>query len=204
MEIAILHTAPDFLVCCKPAGVEAEKQLPNLLCRQTGEEILFPVHRLDKETAGVMVFAKTKEAAAYFSGEIQENRFAKTYLAVVKGTLEQKEGTLTDLLFRDKQKNKSYVVKRMRKGVKQAVLSYRVLEEITVDETPHILVEIRLQTGRTHQIRVQFASRKHPLLGDKKYGGNPHSHLCLLAKQLTFVDPQGETVTFTANQEILP
>lgn len=204
MEIAILHTAPDFLVCCKPAGVESEKQLPNLLCQQTGAEMLYPVHRLDKETPGVMVFAKTKEAAAYFSKEIGENRFQKQYLAVVKGRLEEKTATLTDLLFRDKQKNKSYPVKRMRKGVKEAVLSYRVLEEITVENRLYSLVKIHLQTGRTHQIRVQFASRKHPLLGDKKYGGDPYSHLCLLAKQLTFVDPQGETVTFTANQEILP
>ncbi len=203
MEIRLLHTAPDFLVCCKPAGVESEKQLPRLLCEQTGLEMLYPVHRLDKETAGVMVFAKTKSAAAHFSGEILENRFHKTYLAVVKGTPKEKEGTLTDLLFRDKQKNKSYPVKRMRKGVKEAVLSYKVLEEITVEGIPHSLVEIQLQTGRTHQIRVQFASRKHPLLGDKKYGGHPYSHLCLLAKQLTFVTPKGETVTFTANQTLL-
>ncbi len=203
MEITILHTAPEYLVCCKPAGVESEKQLPRLLCRQTGEEVLYPVHRLDKETAGVMVFAKEKSAAAYFSGEIQENRVHKTYLAVVKGTPEEKEGTLTDLLFRDKQKNKSYPVKRMRKGVKQAVLSYTVLKELTVEGIPHSLVEVHLQTGRTHQIRVQFASRKHPLLGDKKYGGQPHSHLCLLAKELSFVTPQGEPVTFTANQELL-
>ncbi len=203
MEITVLHTTPQYLVCLKPSGVESEKQLPRLLCEQTGEEILYPVHRLDKETAGVMVFAKTKSAAAYFSREIQENRFEKTYLAVVKGTLEEKESTFTDLLFRDKQKNKSYVVKRMRKGVKEAVLSYCVLKEIAVEETPNTLVEVHLQTGRTHQIRVQFASRKHPLLGDKKYGGQSYSHLCLLAKQLTFVTPQGETVTFTANQELL-
>lgn len=203
MKITILHTAPEYLVCCKPAGVESEKQLPRLLCRQTGEEVLYPVHRLDKETAGVMVFAKGKSAAAYFSGEIQENRVHKTYLAVVKGTPEEKEGTLTDLLFRDKQKNKSYPVKRMRKGVKQAVLSYTVLKELTVEGIPHSLVEVHLQTGRTHQIRVQFASRKHPLLGDKKYGGQPYSHLCLLAKALSFVTPQGESVTFTTNQELL-
>ena len=191
------------MVCLKPAGVESEKQLPRFLCEQTGEETLYPVHRLDKETAGVMVFAKTKPAAARFSEEIQKNNFRKTYLAVVKGHLEEKEATLTDLLFRDKQKNKSYPVKRMRKGVKEAVLSYKVLEEISVEETPHSLVEIHLQTGRTHQIRVQFASRKHPLLGDKKYGGQPYPHLCLLAKELTFWEPRGERVTFTANQEVL-
>lgn len=200
MEITILHTAPEYLVCCKPAGVESEKQLPRLLCEQTGEDFLYPVHRLDKETAGIMVFAKTKSAAAHFSEEIQENRFLKQYLAVVKGRLEEPQGTLTDLLFRDKQKNKSYPVKRMRKGVKQAVLSYTVLKELTVEGIPHSLVEVHLQTGRTHQIRVQFASRKHPLLGDKKYGGHPYSHLCLLAKALTFVTPRGETVTFTVNQ----
>ncbi len=203
MGITLLHTAPDFLVCLKPAGVESEKQLPRLLCEQTGLEILYPVHRLDKETAGVMVFAKTKSAAAYFSGEIGENRFHKTYLAAVKGTLDEPCGTFTDLLFRDKQKNKSYTVKRMRKGVKEAILSYKVLEEIQVENTPHSLVEIQLQTGRTHQIRVQFASRKHPLLGDKKYGGQSYSHLCLLAKQLIFVTPRGETVSFRTNQSLL-
>ena len=126
---------------CANTASKREKQLPTLLCRQTGAEMLYPVHRLDKETPGVMVFAKTKSAAAYFSKEIGENRFQKQYLAVVKGRLEEKTATLTDLLFRDKQKNKSHPVKRMRKGVKEAVLSYRVLEEITVENRLYSLVE---------------------------------------------------------------
>ena len=139
-----------------------------------------------------MVFAKTKQAAAHFSKEIQENRVEKRYVAVVKGCPEKEEGTFTDLLFRDKQKNKSYTVKRMRKGVKEAVLTYKVLRPSPHETAPHTVVEIALQTGRTHQIRVQFASRKMPLLGDKKYGGLPHPHLCLTAYSLAFTDPNGD------------
>ena len=196
MEIEILHHDDDFLVCRKPHGVESEKQLPTLLCQQLALPKLYPVHRLDKETQGVMVFAKTPDAAAFFSMEIQQNRWQKIYRAVVKGCPPTEEDTLTDLLFRDRQKNKSYPVKRMRKGVKQAELSYRVLTPFEQAPCPHTLVEIELKTGRTHQIRVQFASRGMPLLGDKKYGGEPYPHLCLTAVSLTLTTPQGRRVTY--------
>ena len=197
MEIELLHHETEFLVCRKPHGVESEHALPALLCERLGIAKLFPVHRLDKETEGVMVFAKTPAAAAFFSKEIRQNRWQKTYLAVVKGCPQREEDTFTDLLFRDRAKNKSYPVKRMRKGVKQAVLSYRVLSPFTEDTPcPHTLVEINLQTGRTHQIRVQFASRGMPLLGDKKYGGEPYPHLCLTAVALTLNTPTGQQVTY--------
>lgn len=195
MKLSILYDSSHYLVCAKPHGVESEKQLPRLLCEQTGLECLYPIHRLDKETAGVILFAKTKEDAAYFSHAMQQGAFEKTYIAVVKGAPSESQGEFTDLLFRDKQKNKSYIVKRMRKGVKEATLSYRVLASVMVDDVPHSLMEITLGTGRTHQIRVQFASRKMPLLGDKKYGGNPYSNLCLVAKSLTFPQPNSHEPT---------
>ncbi len=200
MDIVVLHNAATYLVCHKPAGVEAEHQLPRLVCEQENLPCLYPVHRLDKETAGVILLAKTKPAAAFFSQAVAQNKLEKTYLAVVKGTPPEPAGTFTDLLFRDKQKNKSYPVKRMRKGVKEARLSYQTVEGLTLNGVPHTLVKIALQTGRTHQIRVQFASRQMPLLGDKKYGGCPHPTLGLLAYRLTFPTPQGEWVTVTAPQ----
>ncbi len=202
MELTIYQQTPHYVVCEKPHGVESEKQMPHLLCAQLGLSVLYTVHRLDKETAGVMVYAKTKEAAARFSQQIQQGDFEKTYLAVVKGTPDPTAGTFTDLLFRDRQKNKSYVVKRMRKGVKEAVLSYETLESVSVEGIPHSLVKIRLQTGRTHQIRVQFSSRNLPLLGDKKYGGCPHPHLCLVAHRLAFTDRDGTRREFTSEKEI--
>ncbi len=192
---------PRYVVCVKPHGVESEKQMPRLLSEQLGQCPIYTVHRLDKETKGVMVFAKEKSAAAYFSKELQENRVEKRYFAVVKGCPQEEKGTFTDLLFRDKQKNKSYVVKGMRKGVKEAVLTYQVLTPFSHCQTPHTVVEIALQTGRTHQIRVQFASRKMPLLGDKKYGGDPHTHLCLTAYSLAFTDPDGKAQRFCLEEE---
>lgn len=202
MELTLLFDHPQYVVCLKPPGVESEHQLPELLSSQTGHTPYYPVHRLDRETAGVMVFAKTKQAAAHFSKEIAQNRLEKVYHAVVKGLPTPPEDTLTDLLFRDKQKNKSFVVKRPRKGVKEAVLSYRTLAPYPAGEEPHTLLEVRLQTGRTHQIRVQFSARQMPLLGDKKYGGDPHPTLWLKAVKLGFVDPLGEKRQFTWEEEI--
>lgn len=167
--IEILFENTDFLVCIKPVGVPSQcdgaKDMVKLLKEQTDGEI-YPVHRLDTAVGGTMIFAKNKKAAAYLSKEIAEKRFVKTYLAVIEGTPEDKTGSFEDLLFKDKHKNKSYVVKRERKGVRRASLAYTVVGE----SDGKTLVEIRLNTGRSHQIRVQFASRKMPLAGDGKYG----------------------------------
>ena len=172
--IEILEQTPQLVLCVKPVGVraqgEAEADLPALLKRQLGCEI-YPVHRLDQAVGGVMVFAKTAPAAAKLSQAIAGGELQKEYLAVLERSPEQTEGELSDLLFHDRTKNKTYVVSRQRKGVKEAKLAYRVLDV----QNGLCLVRIRLYTGRTHQIRVQFASRGMPLVGDGKYGSRKNA-----------------------------
>ena len=170
----ILEQTPQLVLCVKPVGVraqgEAEADLPALLKQQLGCEI-YPVHRLDQAVGGVMVFAKTAPAAAKLSQAIAGGTLQKEYLAVLERSPEQTEGELSDLLFHDRTKNKTYVVSRQRKGVKEAKLAYRVLDV----QNGLCLVRIRLYTGRTHQIRVQFASRGMPLVGDGKYGSRKNA-----------------------------
>ena len=172
--IEILEQTPQLVLCVKPVGVraqgEAEADLPALLKRQLGCEI-YPVHRLDQAVGGVMVFAKTAPAAAKLSQAIAGGTLQKEYLAVLERSPEQTEGELSDFLFHDRTKNKTYVVSRQRKGVKEAKLAYRVLDV----QNGLCLVRIRLYTGRTHQIRVQFASRGMPLVGDGKYGSRKNA-----------------------------
>ena len=168
--IEILENGLDTVLCVKPVGVssqeDGENSLPRLLASQLDCKV-FPVHRLDRAVGGVMVFAKTSKAAARLSKTVQEGTLRKEYLAVLEKRPAQDAGVLEDLLFHDRFKNKTYVVTRERKGVKKAKLSYRVLAELD----GKCLVHVRLLTGRTHQIRVQFSSRGCPLIGDGKYGG---------------------------------
>ena len=161
----MLYEDEALVLCEKPAGIISEEGgMPVLLRKALGGEI-YCVHRLDRETGGLMVYARTKEAAATISEAIAQGRLEKEYLAVTEGEV-PKEGTLRDLLYRDAAKNKTYVVNRLRKGVREAELSY---ERLACREGLSLL-RIRLQTGRSHQIRVQFASRRFPLVGDRKYG----------------------------------
>ena len=166
MEMKILYSDNDIAVCIKPLGKDSEKDMPALLCALPGVREAYCVHRLDMAVGGVMVYALNKKAAAGLSNQIAGQQMKKEYLAIVQGCPEERRGTLRDLLFRDKAKNKSYVVKRKRAGVKDAELEYDCIES-KEDKT---LVHILLHTGRSHQIRVQFSSRKMPLLGDVKYG----------------------------------
>lgn len=187
-------------VVLKPAGMLSEGEgrgsVITALREMCGTEI-YPIHRLDKETAGVMVYAKNQKAAAKLSEQVRENKTHKKYYAVLTAVPEVKEATLEDLLFRDKHKNKTYVVKRMRKGVRDASLSYKV---IGTNESL-ALADITLKTGRTHQIRVQFASRKMPLYGDGKYGGGS-GKLALFSYSLSFNHPiTGEQMCFTAKPD---
>lgn len=163
--LQILSEDAALTVCVKPVGLSSETELPALLAVRTGAPALC-VHRLDAAVGGVMTYAKTKPAAAALSRAIAEGRFEKTYLAVCSGIPEPEAGEMRDLLFRDARNNKSYVVTRARKGVREAALTYRLLAA----REGCALVAVYLETGRSHQIRVQFASRKHPLLGDGKYG----------------------------------
>ena len=166
----ILHADSEIVLCVKPSGVlsqdAGEQSMPGLLRSALGTEEIYPVHRLDQAVGGVMVYARTAEAAAALSRQIQCGKWEKTYLAVLEGAPDMPEGELTDLLYHDQRRNKTYVVTRERRGVKEARLLYRVL----ATEQGRSLVAIRLITGRTHQIRVQFASRGLPLAGDGRYG----------------------------------
>ena len=159
----ILYSDKALAVCVKPVGLDSEQEVPAALIQALGGEI-FPIHRLDKNVGGVMVYARTRQAAAALSRAVQEGSMVKEYVALVHGTPPE-TGDWEDLLFKDSAKNKVFVVKKERKGVKKARLGYRVLTS-----GPDSLVRIRLHTGRSHQIRVQFASRGYPLAGDHKYG----------------------------------
>lgn len=146
------------------------------------------VHRLDRPTGGVMVFARTSKAAGRLSDEIRERKIQKTYLAICNGKFDEKKGTMKDYLWKDENKNTSYVVKASKKNAKEAILDYEVLK---YDEKEDVsLVKIELHTGRHHQIRVQFSSRMHALYGDTKYhgkGGN--AQLSLWAYKLSLIHP---------------
>ena len=190
----ILHTDPDIVVCIKPVGMDAEHALPDALREAVGG-MIFPVHRLDLNVGGVMVYARTKKAAAALSRAIQEGTMIKEYIAQVHGTPPD-EGDWEDLLWKDTRRNKVYPVKRLRGGVKRARLTYCRL----YGGDP-ALVRIRLYTGRSHQIRVQFASRGFPLLGDHKYGARdtltaPRLFSCCITFPL-----HGKTLRFEALPE---
>ena len=183
----LLYCDNDIVVCVKPVGMDAEHDVPAAL----GGEI-FPIHRLDKNVGGVMVYAKTRQAAAALSRAVQEGTMVKEYVALVHGCPPE-AGDWEDLLWKDSGKNKVFVVNRERRGVKKARLEYK---RLTAGETS--LVRIRLHTGRSHQIRVQFASRKFPLVGDHKYGSRDAATAPMLFScKLTF-PWKGKTWEFEA------
>ena len=164
----LLYSDRDIVVCRKPVGLDSEVQMPAALRERLDGEI-YPIHRLDKNVGGVMVYARTKNAAAQLSKAIQDGTMVKEYVALVHGAPPE-TGDWEDLLWKDSKKNKVFVVKRMRGGVKPARLTFTRLSSGSTS-----LVRIRLYTGRSHQIRVQFASRGFPLVGDHKYGSRDES-----------------------------
>ena len=188
----ILYSDDQIVVCVKPVGIsseDGENSLPDLLRQQLGGEA-FTLHRLDLNVGGVMVYARTKNAAAQLSKAIQDSSMVKEYRCLVHGTPPE-SGDWQDLLWKDSSKNKVFVVKRMRKGVKPARLEFRRLAE-----GEESLVHIRLHTGRSHQIRVQFSSRGFPLVGDHKYGArDDYAAPLLYSCRITF-PYRGKTVTF--------
>ena len=189
--MTILYEDPHLLLVEKPVGIPAQDTEGDCVPRQLAEQgyAVKVVHRLDKPTGGVMVYAHTDKAAAMLSTLVgNHERFCKVYLAVVQGCPQQPSGVLTDLLYHDVRRNKSYTVNRPRKGVREAKLEYTVRETVTTAEGTFSLLQVRLHTGRTHQIRVQFASRQMPLYGDTRYGGIK-GNLGLWSHQLTFPHP---------------
>ncbi len=192
----ILYHDSHLAVAVKPAGILSEGEtkgtMPHMLASElealNGTKVTpYTVHRLDKDTCGIMAYALTSKAAAALSAQIQSGDFKKTYTALLCGIPQADEGHLSDLLYYDRQRSKAFVVDRKRGGVKQAELNYRVLEK----RGSTTLVEVELLTGRTHQIRVQFASRGLPLFGDRRYGAPPSSgnQLALCATSLSFLHP---------------
>lgn len=182
MKLEVLYEDDVVISCVKPAGVPAQSDksndedmvtaIKNYLYDKgdTDEEpYVAPVHRLDRPVGGVMIFAKTPEAAASLSAQITDGTMVKFYQAVVTGELPDEAGELKDYLVRDSKTNTARVANKGDKGAKKAVLSYEVLDVFETDEGVLSYVLIELQTGRHHQIRVQLASRGCGIWGDTKY-----------------------------------
>jgi len=199
----ILYRDKDITVCIKPPACLSEQTpdgtgLADLLAAENGGYIGV-VHRLDRGVGGIMVYANTKTAAAKLSSAVQDRTLEKEYLALIHRAPECREGTLKDLLFHDKRQNKTFVVSRERAGVKEAILDYAVQKSLVLDPFGEVcLVRVKLHTGRTHQIRVQFSHRGHSLLGDGKYGAaGDRCPIALYAARLTFPHPTtGKQMTF--------
>lgn len=204
-DLVILYEDKYITVCNKPKGVLSEdvqggeKGIIGLLSDRAGKP-LYLLHRLDRNVGGVMVFANDKKSASILSEDIRENRLKKEYIAVTDGIPAVEKGEYKDLLFKDSHKNRSYVVKRMRKGVKDASLEYEVINKIT----NKAMVRVLLHTGRTHQIRVQFSSRKTPLTGDIKYGSKDrtNSDIALHSYRISFRHPMtGDDMVFSCEPD---
>ena len=190
----ILYSDRALAVIVKPLGMDSEHAVPAAIAEALGGEV-FPIHRLDLNVGGVMVYARTKQAAAQLSKLVQEGQLVKEYRALVHGVPEA-QGVWEDFLFKDSRKNKVFVVKKERKGVKKASLEYTRL----TDASP-ALVHIRLHTGRSHQIRVQFASRGFPLVGDHKYGSRDEAKAPALFSCRISFPWKGEMKVFEAFPE---
>jgi len=202
----ILYMDKWLLLCEKPVGAlsessEKEENMPAMLADaltargERGE--VYPVHRLDRAVGGLMVFARDSATAGKLSALIAERRMTKQYLCLVHGAPVEAEGELRDLLFKDSTRNKTFVVGRMRRGVKEAYLTYRALAPAAPtpwgDCSP---ILVTMGTGRSHQIRVQFSTRGMPLLGDGKYGGSDNgTNVALFSHRIAFTHPRtGKTV----------
>ena len=190
----MLEVNPDYVVCVKPVGLDSEQQMPAQLQKELGGEF-YTLHRLDKNVGGVMVYARNKQAAAALSRVIAQGEMEKEYLAMVHGT-PPAEGDWEDLLLKDSRQNKVFVVKRQRAGVKAARLAYRLLQA-----GEQSLVRVRLYTGRSHQIRVQFSSRGYPLVGDHKYGSRASATEPMLYSCSVAFPFKGSIQRYEANPE---
>lgn len=196
----LIYQDNEIVVCVKPARVLSTDEpggVPELVRQELGDPNanVRTVHRLDRVVSGLMVLARTSKAASELSRQIRDGKFEKEYLAVVHGKPERNAGTLRDLLLRNKQERKTYIVTETGKDVQEAILNYWVLAH----GQDMSRVRIRLQTGRTHQIRAQFSGRGMPLVGDRKYSLlEDDCEIALWSCRLAFIHPgTGKPVEFT-------
>ena len=211
LEELIVYENTDFALINKPVGMDSEHALG---------EGFFPVHRLDKVASGLLLYAKNSHSAKKLSEALQEGKIKKRYHIIVESTCDTskekdealsvktnnaqeteaseakhlpKEGSFSDYLYKDTKKQKMFPVKKLRKGVKEAVLHYQVLEE----RDGLVLVDVELETGRFHQIRAQFSAHGFPLFGDGKYGSRMKGNVALHCYTLSFPNPKnGEELHF--------
>lgn len=205
MKLNVLYEDNHVIVVYKPENILSQSDITNDIDMLTlvkdyikekynkpGNVYTGLVHRLDRPTSGIMVFAKTSKAASRLSKQIQDSKFEKEYIAVVRGILKEKQGSFADYL----EKKDTFSVISDSKHGKYAKLTYEVMDENLKEQLS--LVKIHLETGRHHQIRLQFASRGFPLYGDQRYGREDKKQLCLVASSLTFVHPtKNETMKFS-------
>ena len=199
MYLEVLYEDEDILVCYKPAGVATQTSktieqdmvslVRNYRLSKGEDSYVGVIHRLDQPVEGILVFGKNAAASAILCKELKERQFAKHYLAIVTIENIPQEGVLEDYVVKDGRKGRAIIVEESNPRAKKARLSYKLLEKID----DHCLLQIKLDTGRFHQIRVQLASRTAPILGDVKYGGSKTGHpLCLCAYRLQFTHPVSE------------
>lgn len=205
----ILYETNDFLVVKKPAGLASQgdgsaDDLCSRLAALSGG-VCYAVHRLDQMTGGVMVYAKTKAAAAALGQAFAAHAVQKEYLCVTEGCPTPERGQLCDVLFFDRAAGKSFPVRQKadgsyRRGAKPARLFYEVLQQADTPGGTRALLRVRLETGRTHQVRCQMAAQGTPLCGDGKYGGRDRGcRTALWAASLRFADPKtGKELSFCA------
>ena len=200
-QLEILHVEPEWIICHKAPGMECEKEIPQRLAAALGGTVAdyFCIHRLDRTVGGVMVYTRTRAAAAALSAQIQRHTFEKCYLAICTGCPEPQSGLMQDYLYKDAARGRTYPVKGPRRGVKAAELAYQTRAATTLDGASISLVAVTLHTGRFHQIRAQFAARKMPLLGDGKYGSREkRCAIALYSCRIGFRHPQtGVPLSFT-------
>ena len=195
----LIYQDRDIVVCIKPPRVLSTDEpggVPELVRQALGDPDanVRTVHRLDRTVSGLMVLARRSKAASELSRQIREGEFHKEYLAVIHGAPEPADGTLRDLLLRNKQERKTFIVSEPGKDVQEAILHYQTQD--TADGFSR--VRIQLETGRTHQIRAQFSGRGMPLVGDRKYGlGEDDCEIALWSYRLAFMHPySGEPMEF--------
>jgi 23S rRNA pseudouridine1911/1915/1917 synthase len=217
MNLNILYEDEELLVAEKPVGMESQsaksfepdmvseiKKHINKVSPKSGEPYVGVIHRLDKPVGGVMVYAKTKNSAESLSKQVSGHQMEKIYYAVVCGKPVENFGTYVDYLWKDGKNNCSKIVEKGIKSAKLAELDFRVVDKTEQDEEEYCLMEIKLKTGRHHQIRVQLAGHGTPVWGDQKY--NPcfqqkkiRADVALFASSLTFVHPvTKKKMTYTA------